>query len=315
MLLGAGAVPLLRPADARRLVATARGPGPRRDDQQSLLLRRPRRRRRGAVSAGWRRARATTPCRAGSPSAASPSPSCPAANAWPSTSTRRSIWPLLALRARHAPARSAISRPPPTWSCRGWSSSEPWPPTQAAELLVFGRSSSRTPGLAGTRDGLSGPLPGRGARPADGTCRAASGRSTLGRLLDVRGPEALALDRRRARRRRHPRLEGPARGPVRPRRGRLAVGRGPLRLGPPAGPDVADPWLRALTSARPSAAIPIVLGGHSIVGPGLRWLARAGAYHRGHEPRRTPAASLVPRWFFAHRRADRLDRRRGSWPV
>ena len=33
---------------------------------------------------------------------------------------------------------------------------------------------------------------------------------------------------------------------------------------------IADPWLRSLTSAARDAAIPIVLGGHSLVGPGLR---------------------------------------------
>jgi len=33
---------------------------------------------------------------------------------------------------------------------------------------------------------------------------------------------------------------------------------------------IADPWLRALTAAAADAPIPIVLGGHSLVGPGLR---------------------------------------------
>lgn len=33
---------------------------------------------------------------------------------------------------------------------------------------------------------------------------------------------------------------------------------------------IADPWLRALTAAARDAPIPIVLGGHSLVGPGLR---------------------------------------------
>ena len=33
---------------------------------------------------------------------------------------------------------------------------------------------------------------------------------------------------------------------------------------------IGDPWLRALTAAARDAAIPIVLGGHSLVGPGLR---------------------------------------------
>ena len=37
--------------------------------------------------------------------------------------------------------------------------------------------------------------------------------------------------------------------------------------------DIADPWLRELTDAARSAAIPVVLGGHTLVGPGLWRLA------------------------------------------
>jgi len=33
---------------------------------------------------------------------------------------------------------------------------------------------------------------------------------------------------------------------------------------------VADPWLRALTTAARDASIPILLGGHTLVGPGVR---------------------------------------------
>jgi hypothetical protein len=39
---------------------------------------------------------------------------------------------------------------------------------------------------------------------------------------------------------------------------------------------VADPWLRELTSAAASAPIPILLGGHSLVGPGVRLLLGRG---------------------------------------
>ncbi len=39
---------------------------------------------------------------------------------------------------------------------------------------------------------------------------------------------------------------------------------------------VVDPWLQALTAAAHDAAIPILLGGHTLVGPGLRLLAGAG---------------------------------------
>ena len=41
---------------------------------------------------------------------------------------------------------------------------------------------------------------------------------------------------------------------------------------------VADPWLRALTASALAAPIPVLLGGHTLVGPGLRLLAgRRGA--------------------------------------
>jgi len=33
---------------------------------------------------------------------------------------------------------------------------------------------------------------------------------------------------------------------------------------------IADPWLRALTQAAAHAPIPVLLGGHTLVGPGLR---------------------------------------------
>jgi hypothetical protein len=37
---------------------------------------------------------------------------------------------------------------------------------------------------------------------------------------------------------------------------------------------IADPWLRALTASAAAARVPILLGGHSLVGPGLRLLFR-----------------------------------------
>jgi CTP:molybdopterin cytidylyltransferase MocA len=40
---------------------------------------------------------------------------------------------------------------------------------------------------------------------------------------------------------------------------------------------VADPWLRALTASARDAPIPIVLGGHTLVGPGLRLALRKPA--------------------------------------
>jgi hypothetical protein len=40
---------------------------------------------------------------------------------------------------------------------------------------------------------------------------------------------------------------------------------------------IADPWLRALTASARDAPIPIVLGGHTLVGPGLRLALRTAA--------------------------------------
>jgi hypothetical protein len=33
---------------------------------------------------------------------------------------------------------------------------------------------------------------------------------------------------------------------------------------------IADPWLRALTASATAASIPVLLGGHTLVGPGVR---------------------------------------------
>lgn len=41
-----------------------------------------------------------------------------------------------------------------------------------------------------------------------------------------------------------------------------------------AAGDIADPWLRALTRSAAEARIPILLGGHTLVGPGLPFLGR-----------------------------------------
>ena len=35
---------------------------------------------------------------------------------------------------------------------------------------------------------------------------------------------------------------------------------------------IGDPWLRALTASARSARIPILLGGHTLVGPGVRFV-------------------------------------------
>jgi hypothetical protein len=43
---------------------------------------------------------------------------------------------------------------------------------------------------------------------------------------------------------------------------------------------IADPWLRALTASAASAPIPVLLGGHTLVGPGVRLVLRRRRTHR-----------------------------------
>lgn len=137
------------------------------------------------------------------------------------------------------------------------------------ELLVFGRASSRTLAwlerhvacrvrfLAEER-GLRTATPGQ--RPP---------RATLGRLLADRGPAALADI-----------VAELADGAVLDSRVLLADRLGADERGWPAAEDrfasdllrtadVGDPWLRALTASAAAAPMPILLGGHTLVGSGL----------------------------------------------
>lgn len=155
----------------------------------------------------------------------------------------------------------------------------------SAELVVAGRTSastlrwlerrtaSRTRALVEERGLRAIGMDGIASRPAVGTTQARPQRpprSMLGLVLDERGPESI--------------------GDV------LAVlGDGAIvdtrvliahRLGadesawPPAEdrfasdlllPDrIRDPWLRALTTSARDARIPVLLGGHTLVGPGVR---------------------------------------------
>lgn len=142
------------------------------------------------------------------------------------------------------------------------------------ELLVFGRSSAATLAwlerhvacrvrfLAEER-GLRTAIPGQ--RPP---------RATLGRLLDERGPSALAGI-----------VAELADGAVLDSRVLMADRLGADERAWPPPEDrfasdllradgVADPWLRALTAGAAGSRSPIVLGGHSLVGPGLPLLLR-----------------------------------------
>jgi hypothetical protein len=99
-------------------------------------------------------------------------------------------------------------------------------------------------------------------------------RSTLGLVLDRDGPEALGV-----------RLAELADAALIDTRVLLAHRFGADEAGWPSPEDryasdlllpdgIADPWLRALTASAANAPIPVVLGGHSLVGPGLRLVLR-----------------------------------------
>ena len=101
-------------------------------------------------------------------------------------------------------------------------------------------------------------------------------RSVLGALLDRDGPDSLGRL-----------LAELAEGALVDSRVLLAHRRGPDQAGWPCAEDrfasdlllherIADPWLRDLTRSAAEAPIPIILGGHTLVGPGLRLALRPG---------------------------------------
>ena len=157
------------------------------------------------------------------------------------------------------------------------------------ELLVFGRSSSatlrwleqnvraRVRFLAEER-GLraSSPLAIGGA--VDRPTRLRGPRATLGLLLDERGPGALSEIVVNSRRRRDHRFASVAGAPARRGRDRLAATERPVRQRLLRSDQISDPWLKALTESA-NGRTPILLGGHSLVGPGSRWYA--GKSRRG----------------------------------
>jgi hypothetical protein len=152
-----------------------------------------------------------------------------------------------------------------------------------AELTIAGRTSAGTLAVLERRAAcrVRALVEERGLRAASGLAQAPDGRerrprppvSVLGLLLDRVGPRAL--------------------GGILARLGDAAIVDSRVllahRLGAdeaawPAAEDrfasdlllpdlVADPWLRALTAAAAGATIPVLLGGHTLVGPGLRLLA------------------------------------------
>lgn len=151
-----------------------------------------------------------------------------------------------------------------------------------AEVVVAGRTSPRTltwlerAGSARTRALVEE----RGMRTSRTGQRPAA--SVLGALLDRDGPSALGEQLARL-----------GEAAVIDSRVLLAHRLGTDQRGWPAAEDryasdlllherVGDPWLRALTQAAADASIPVLLGGHTLVGPGLRL-----ALGRAAGPRRT----------------------------
>ena len=151
-----------------------------------------------------------------------------------------------------------------------------------AELLVAGRTSAATVrwlerataarirALIEER-GLRASSPGAMA-DGDGGRNVRPPRSVLGMLLDERGPEALGAV-----------VAELSDGAAIDTRVLLAHRLGADERGWPGPEDrfasdlllpgrIGDPWLRALTASAVAASIPILLGGHSLVGPGLRLL-------------------------------------------
>jgi hypothetical protein len=148
-----------------------------------------------------------------------------------------------------------------------------------AELLVAGRTSAATLRWLerSTRSRTRALIEERGLRAASpdavgGRDRPSPRppRSVLGLLLDDRGPDALGAI-----------LAELGDAAIVDSRVLLAHRLGPDESGWPGPEDrfasdlllpdrIRDPWLRALTASAVAAPIPILLGGHSLVGPGVR---------------------------------------------
>ena len=147
---------------------------------------------------------------------------------------------------------------------RGMRASTPLAIADASEGQVgagdAARSGRRRAGDAGTSHAEAGPgTPGPARHP----------RATIGRLLDRDGPQALDKV-----------VAGLADAAILDSRILLADRLGADEAGWPSAEDrfasdllradrVDDPWLRELTAAAASASVPILLGGHTLVGPGV----------------------------------------------
>jgi hypothetical protein len=283
VVLGAGAIPLATPADRRALVDVAAGPGPaalanQRHSADAIAV---------AVAGGVLADVPDLPSDNALPRWLAEVAGVPVADL---AGQRRlaadvdSPLDLLLLEgvrgAPHLPLPSDLDASPVRVSLAALRRLVRDP---AAELLVTGRASasdlrwlerhtrSRTRALIeerGLRSSFAAAMLGRPNRRAP--------HSVLGALLDRAGPGGLGRE-----------LAALADGALVDTRVLLAHRLGAdERAWPPAEdrfasdlllPDrVADPWLRDLTASAAGAPIPVLLGGHGLVGPGVRLALRAG---------------------------------------
>lgn len=142
------------------------------------------------------------------------------------------------------------------------------------QLVVAGRTSAATLRWLehGTASRTRALIEERGLRAIGLAEGQAAPRSVLGLLLDARGPAELGAI-----------LAELGDAALVDSRVQLAHRLGADQAGWPSAGDrfasdlllveqVRDPWLRALTASARDSAIPVLLGGHSLVGPGLRLL-------------------------------------------
>lgn len=285
IVLSGGAVPLLNRRDARRLVEAAGA-----DEPRALTNNR----------------YSSDVCAVAQAQSVRKLPPLPTDNALPRWLEEHAGYSVTELRARERlgldldtpqdVALAALAPTAPAWLSQAARAADLAVPRMDelralaqdphAELLVFGRSGSatlrwlersvrcRVRFLAEER-GLraSTPLAIRGSGRANAIGK--TPRATLGLLLDQRGPEALAQ------------IVGElAGGAIIDSRVLLAHHRGADESSWPDPEDrfasdlhraaeVKDPWLRQLTASAAGSRLPIVLGGHSLVGPGIPLLFRA----------------------------------------
>jgi len=291
VVLGSGAVPLATPADLRAFVDTAARP-----ERVALANN-----RYSADVVAISRARELPPI-----------PDLPGDNALPRWLAERAGWEVRDLRSRHR-LQLDLDSPIDLALLAGRSSCPPRLRELAAtagdrlatvrdrlravgsvvadpraELVVAGRTSATTLRWLERRTScrVRALVEERGLRAASplaqgadgGSARSGAGarlpRSILGILLDRTGPEAL--------------------GSLLGELGDAALVDTRVLLAHRLGSDerawpppedrfasdlldpssIADPWLRTLTASAVAAPIPVVLGGHSLVGPGVRLIGR-----------------------------------------